>query len=95
METTGYRFQPKWDGTPSIGQELAPSFQWDENCEPTDQELDGTCAFRSIESVHEYAKHSKGQGWILKITGNDEGAGPDLADEILISSAIVSEITEW
>ena len=91
---TGYRFVNKFDDSqPTVGDVLGNSYTWDGD-ERTDDELDGTCAFDMLSACQNYAKYSKGCGWIITVGGYDEGRG-DLANEILVSDAIVIGIAKW
>ena len=91
-ETIGFRFiSPDFSSEPKVGDILENSNIWDGD-EPTNDELNGTCAFSTLEECEEYSKYSK--GWIVKIGGENAGYG-DLAGELLIGNAEVLEVTKW
>lgn len=94
-ETTGFRFISRdFSPEPKIGDELDRSFVWDGD-QITDNELSGTCCFDSREQIEEYAKWSKGNGWIVRVGGENAGSGDDFEGEILIDNAEVLEVSPW
>lgn len=91
-ETTGYRF---CDYEVAVGDILENSYVWDGD-EKTDDELPGTCCFKTWEALESYAKYSKGIGGkIVLIKGDFAGYGQDFADEIHIADAEVVAVIEW
>jgi len=94
-ETTGFRFISRdYNSEPKTGDLLDRSFVWDGD-EITEDELRGTCCFETREQIEEYAKWSKGTGWIVMIGGDSAGYGDDFVGEILIDNAEVLEVSVW
>lgn len=95
FEITGYRFISRdFSPEPKVGDELERSFVWDGDA-ITDEELRGTCCFETREQIEKYAKWSKGNGWIVRVGGDDAGRGNDFVGEILIDNAEVMEVEQW
>lgn len=94
-EIIGYRFIcSDFDSEPKIGEVLGNSFAWDGD-QPTSDELGGTCCFESRKQVEEYAKYSKGCGWIIRVGGDLKSRGDDLVGEIIVRNAEVLEVEAW
>jgi hypothetical protein len=91
-EITAFRYISKDCDAPSVGDCLENSFHWDGDI-PTGRELDGVCAFDSLDKCQKYAEWSK--GWILKIGGDLSGHGEDMVGEVLVRNAVVLEVTNW
>lgn len=94
-EITGYRFISRdYSNEPKVGDLLDRSHIWDGD-EITETQLDGTCCFETLAQTENYAKYSKGNGWIVKIGGNYAGRGDDFVGEIIIDSAVVLTVNPW
>ena len=94
-EITGYRFIARdYSKAPKVGDTLDRSYIWD-GAEITETQLDGTCCFETRDQIENYAKYSKGKGWIVEVGGNYAGRGDDFVGEILIDRAIVLSVTSW
>jgi hypothetical protein len=91
-EITAFRFISKDCDAPSVGDCLENSFHWDGDI-PTDRELNGVCAFDSLDKCQKYAEWSK--GWVLKIGGDFAGHGEDMVGEVLVRNAVVLDVTNW
>lgn len=93
--TIGYRFIDKdFQEKPKVGDILPHSYTW-EGDEWTDEELKGTSAFEDRQQVEEYAKHSKGRGWLVTLSTEEPISYGDLPGEIIMPDAEVTEVEEW
>lgn len=79
----GYRYCRH---VPVIGAELERSHVWDDYDNRTDEELSGTCCFRSWDLAAEYAKYSIGA--LVLVRGLRTGGG-DMPYEAIIDEAEV------
>lgn len=90
-ELVGFRFVEE---KPEVGSTLNNSLIWDGDT-PTEDELNGTSAFSKWEDMENYAKYSKGKGFMLIIGGENRGSWNDIPGEVLIGDAEVLEVVEW
>lgn len=81
----GFRFVDGLDGIPSMGDNLANSYDWEADDET---ELDGVCAFGQWTDLVEYAKHS--HGYLMMVTGSDTGSGTEAGEIIIADPKVVA-----
>lgn len=85
-ETIAYRVQ---DEAPVVGQTLERSYVWAGD-EPTEERLQGTCAFETEEQARRYGKAGTGL-YLVEITGDRVMAGA-LVGEVIIRDAVVRRV---
>jgi len=85
-DTIAYRVQ---DEAPTVGQTLDRSYVWSGD-EPTDERLQGTCAFDTEIAARRYGKAGSGL-YLVEISGDRVMAG-ELVGEVIIRDAVVTRV---
>ena len=85
-DTIAYRVQ---DEAPVVGQTLDRSYVWDGD-EPTEERLQGTCAFETEAQARSYGSAGSGL-YLVEIIGDRVMAGA-LVGEVIIRDAVVLRV---